>query len=211
MVREIARDNWWEINLGMKSFQNLLCHCQRATFFVTTKQNKMMKVNFLQSLAGFTFNYRRRSRRRRRHSNFRVFSFNWILTRLISIISSVSLECVSFSKVLNIFSKFISPIKKTFLTEDVSRLFFVFHIFPLFFLTFDSAKKRQKFVLSNEQQSERERENHNFIMIRLKDVMKFFSFSNMCHDFLVSVFLFLIHVKNSFSSLRVQYNQQALI
>lgn len=30
----------------------------------------------------------------------------------------LSLECVSFSKVLNIFSKFISPIKKTFLTED---------------------------------------------------------------------------------------------
>lgn len=43
----------------------------------------------------------------------------WISSRLCRLsIILVSLECVSFSKVLNIFSKFISPIKKTFLTED---------------------------------------------------------------------------------------------
>lgn len=205
------RDNWWETNLGTKSLQNLLCHSQRAktTFFVTTKQNARWWWKWiLWSFAGFTFNYRPTKEVEEDDDSKAIFeSFLSIEFQLVSSPSSVqclslalssiflSLECVSFSKVLNIFLKFISPIKKTFLTEDVSRLFF-----SLIFPPFSKAHKTAEKNLCLWREREKSKHTTIFIMIRLKDVMKFFSFSNMCHDFLVSVFLFLIHVKNSFSS-----------
>lgn len=85
----------------------------------------------------FTFNYHHWRSRTGEKSSYRHNILNFISSFRSSSLSarthrhrhhhhqtesnfppSLSLECVSFSKVLNIFSKFISPIKKTFLTES---------------------------------------------------------------------------------------------
>lgn len=109
----------------------------------------------------------------------------------------LSLECVSFSKVLNIFSKFISPIKKTFLTESTKTTTTSTHSRRESSLLLWAAK-----ISFHCQQCNREESRVStklllcvffcfallllqfssfcallLIMIRLKDVMKFFSFS----------------------------------